>query len=631
MITRSSTIADVYALPLGKDFLDLLFRTLHRDVKQLQSPLVKRMKLSHLDKLAPRHLAGLVDAAIDWLNCHHETAPSFPATVSKAWWKEAVCYQIYPRSFQDSNGDGIGDLAGVRQRLPYLKELGVNVIWLSPVYDSPDDDMGYDIRNYRKIGKQFGTMREFNALLSETHKLGMKLVMDLVLNHTSDEHKWYKTALQNPQSAERDYYIWAKGEHGKEPNNWNSIFSGSAWNYDEASDEWALHLFSKKQMDVNWQNPALREEMYEMIRYWLDKGVDGFRLDAINLISKGSLANGNKAMEQFTHVCGVEHYIYGPHLHEYLAEMNRECFAGRDVMTIGEAGFLGLETSRLVTAEERRELNMVFNFEHLDNAGKNRYEPYPFDLREVKAHFLRWQQEYGNNCWQSLFFENHDRHRMVSLINPDPAWSRVLGKLLAVMMFTLRGTPFIYQGQELGMTNVHFTGVSELRDVDALTHYETALARGVSKEAATELAAWCTRDHTRTPMQWNTSANGGFSEGTPWLKVNANYPTINVESQQDDPSSVLSFYKRMIALRKQNEALVYGTFSPVFMRSANTFCYFRIGGGKKFYVEINLTGDDEKRPGPLTNGHRLLAANYGGVARHLRPYEANVYIVENHP
>ncbi len=627
MICRDDRICDVYKTPLGHDLLHFLFRALRRSPKILSNPLVANMKLSQLEKLVQRRMPGAVDALVDLLKQHPETAPPFTPVLKKAFWKEAVCYQIYPRSFQDSNGDGIGDLAGIRSRLPYLKELGVDVIWISPFFDSPDDDMGYDIRNYRKIGKQYGNMRDFNALLTETHKLGMKLVLDLVVNHTSDEHAWFKKALQDPTCAERDYYLWAKGQDGKEPNNSQSIFSGPAWNYDEKSDEWAMHLFSKKQMDLNWDNPALRHEIYEMIRFWLDKGIDGFRLDAINLISKTSLENGNESIGKLTGFCGVEHYIYGPHLHDYLAEMNRECFAGREVMTIGEAGWLGIETSRLLTAEERGELNMVFNFEHLDNAGKSRFEPYEFDLRELKPTLIHWQQNYGNNCWQSLFFENHDRHRMVSLINPDPAWSMVLGKLLAVLMFTLRGTPFIYQGQEIGMTNSRFSSLDELRDVDALMRYETALAEGDTKDAALHSAAFCTRDHARTPMQWSCAPNAGFSEGVPWLKLNTNYPTINVENQKNNPASVLSFYKKLIALRKQNEALVYGEFHPMFLRDTNTFCYFRIAGGKKFYVEINLTQDDRKRPGPLTAGHRLLLANYGGIARHLRPYEANVYLV----
>ncbi len=635
MITRNSTIRDLYQLPLGQDLLHYLLRSQRRNPKLLENPLVANMKLSQLEKLLGRRLPGVVDSLVALLNQHTETPPPYPEKMEKAWWKEAVCYQIYPRSFQDSNGDGIGDLAGIIQRLPYLKELGVDVIWLSPVFDSPDDDMGYDIRNYRKIGKQYGTMREFNSLLEQTHKLGMKLIMDLVVNHTSDEHTWFKKALKDKNAVERDYYLWAQGKEGKEPNNWKSIFSGSAWNYDENSDEWALHLFSKKQMDLNWENPALREELYEMIRYWLNKGIDGFRLDAINFISKDSMKDGNEGIAKLTGFCGVEHYIYGPRLHAYLAEMNRECFAERNVMTIGEAGWLGLQTSRLLTADERQELCMVFNFEHLDNPGKNRFAPYVFDLREIKPTLLQWQQHYGNNCWQSLFFENHDRHRMVSLINPDPAWSMVLGKLLAVLMFTLRGTPFIYQGQEIGMTNTRFSAVQELRDVDAITRYETSLhsvgGESSSEEESFELAAWCTRDHARTPMQWNSDRNAGFSESEPWLKVNPNYPTINVENQKDNPDSVLSFYKTLIALRKENEALIYGDLHPVFMRNSNTFCYFRSGGGQKFYVEINLTDDDQKRPGPLTSGHRLLAANYGGVARHLRPYEANVYLVGSSP
>ena len=635
MITRNSTLREVYQHPLGRDILDRMLRHARRSPKLLDNPIVGGMKLSGLERLLGRRAPGVVDLIVRLLAQHPETAPASPATIQKKWWKEAVCYQIYPRSFQDSNGDGIGDLAGIRQRIPYLKELGVDVLWLSPIYDSPGDDMGYDIRNYQKIGKEFGTMRDFSALLAEAHKNGMKLIMDLVVNHTSDEHAWFKKALADPASPERDYYLWAKGKDGKEPNNWTSFFSGPAWNYYAEGDEWALHLFSKKQMDLNWDNPELRGEVYEMIRWWLDKGVDGFRLDVINFISKDGLAEGNELLGKAFGVRGIEHYFYGPHLHEYLAEMRRESFDKYDVMTVGEAPGMGLECCRMLTAEERGELDLVFNFDHLDNAGESRMDPYEYDLRELKGHFLRWQKDYGNNCWPTLFFENHDNPRMVSKVNPDPAWSMVIGKLLGVLMFTLKGTPFLYQGQELGMTNASFSSPDELRDVEALNRYrelsaqpDYAEARRAGLDEAFELAAWGARDHARTPMQWNCEKNAGFTTGSPWLKVNPNYPVINVQNQQENPDSVLGFYKTLIALRKAKpEALVYGEFHPVFLRDPNTFCYFRTGGGEKYYIEINLTGDDQKRPGPLTAGHKLLAAGYGGLSRILRPYEANVYLV----
>ena len=633
-ITKDSTIRDVYRNPLGRDLLDRLLRTAKRSPKLLLNPFVGQLRLSGLEKLLGRQLPGIADLIVELLASHDETAPAFPPSIQKIWWKEAVCYQIYPRSFQDSNGDGIGDLAGIKSRLPYLKELGVDVLWLSPIYDSPCDDMGYDIRNYQKILKEFGTMQQFNSLLSETHKNGMKLIMDLVVNHTSDEHAWFQKALKDPTSPEKDYYLWAKGQNGAEPNNWKSFFSGPAWNYYPENDEWALHLFSKKQMDLNWDNPALRAEVYKMINWWLDKGVDGFRMDVINFISKDNLGDGNHFVGKTLGVQGIEHYFYGPHLHEYLAEMRKESFGKHDVLTVGETPGLGLEACRLLTAEERGELDLCFNFDHLDNAGESRMTPYDYDLRELKGYFLRWQQDYGNNCWQSLFFDNHDNPRMVSKVNSDPAFSMVIGKLLAVLMFTLKGTPFIYQGQELGMTNASFSSIDEVRDIETINRYKELAQHHQNKDAmrygideAFDRAIWGTRDHARTPMQWDASKNAGFTSGSPWLKVNTNYPVINAENQRENPDSVFHFYRSLIALRKKSDALVYGDFHPVFAREKDTFCYFRTGGGEKYYIEINLTGDDQKRPGPLTREHRLLAANYGGVARGLRPYEANVYSV----
>ncbi len=634
MITLDSTLREVYKNPVGRDLLDMLLRNAKRSPRVIDNPLVGKMKLRHLERLLGGRMPGLVEALAVMMAGEVELPPPSPPSIAHKWWKEAVAYQIYPRSFQDSNGDGIGDLAGIKSRIPYLKELGVDVVWLSPVYDSPNDDGGYDIRNYQKIVKEFGTMRDFNALLAELHKNGMKLIMDLVVNHTSDEHEWFKKALEDPAAPEHDYYLWAKGEGGREPNNWQSLFGGPAWNYYAESDEWALHLFSKKQMDLNWDNPALRAKVYEMIRWWLDKGVDGFRMDVINFISKDSLADGNEAIGRVSGITGIEHYFYGPHLHEYLQEMRRESFGKYDVFTVGETPALGLSQCRMLTAEERGELDCVFNFDHLDNAGKSRMQPYEYDLRELKPLFLRWQGEYGNNCWPSLYFENHDNPRMVSKVNPDPAWRLVIAKLLAVMQFTLRGTPFIYQGQELGMTNSSFSSIDELRDVEAKNHYESFLqtlsqdhSPGRAANLAFKRVAWGTRDHARTPMQWDAGPNAGFTEGEPWIGLNPNYPAINAENEMTNPDSVYSFFKNLIALRKGSEALVYGEFKPVFTRDENTFCYFRVGQGERYYIEMNLTANDQKRPGPLTAEHRLVAGNYGGTSVKLRPYEANVYRV----
>lgn len=640
MITMQSTLRDVYQHPVGKDIMDMLLAQVHKSPKLLDNPLVGSLKLSSIEKLLGKKAPGAAEMVVKLLNGKDEWPPAPPAEISRKWWKEAVVYQIYPRSFQDSNGDGIGDIAGIRSRIPYLKELGVDVVWLSPIYDSPNDDMGYDVRNYKKIMKEFGTMRDFNAMLADLHNNGMKLIMDLVVNHTSDEHAWFKKALADPKAPEKDYYIWQKGRgvaegdpRGTEPNNWASIFSGSAWNYYPETEEWAMHLFSKKQMDLNWDNPGLRSEVYEMICWWLDKGVDGFRLDVINFISKDGLEDGNEALASAMGMCGVEHYFYGPRLHEYLQEMRRESFGKYDSFTVGETPGMGLNMCRMLTAEERGELDLVFNFDHLDNPGTTRLFEYEYDLRHLKPYFLKWQLEYGNNCWPSLFFENHDNPRMVSKINPDPAYRVVIAKLLAAMQFTLKGTPFIYQGQELGMTNTVFQSADDFRDVETINRYnELAQKYGDAEEFAQDLAfevvSWGSRDHARTPMHWDETENAGFTTATPWLGINPNYPAINAKTEKENPDSVYNFFRKIIALRHEHEALVYGDFSPVFMRDKDTFCYFRIGGGKKFYVEVNLTGEDQKRPGPLTPEHRLMAGNYGGTAVMLRPYEANVYLVE---
>lgn len=632
MITMRSTLRDIYQNPVGKDIIDMLLQNSGKNPALLNNPLVGSLRLSQLDRILGNKAPGLAEFVVHLLAQRDTQPPPSPAATSRKWWKEAVVYQIYPRSFMDSNGDGIGDLAGIRSRIPYLKELGVDVVWLSPIYDSPNDDNGYDIRNYKKIMQEFGNMSSFTALVKALHENDMKLMMDLVVNHTSDEHEWFQRALADPAAPEKDYYIWAKGQNGAEPNNWTSFFSGPAWNHYEAQDEWALHLFSKKQMDLNWDNPDMRSQVYEMMRWWLDKGVDGFRMDVINLISKDGLADGNPAIGAAFGVRGIEHYFYGPRLHQYLREMRTETFGQYDSFTVGEALGMGVAMSRLLTAEERAELDMVFNFDHLDNPGKSRHFAYEYDLRYLKSYYLKWQQAYGNNCWPSLLFENHDNPRMVSKVQSNAAYRVVVAKLLAVLQMTQKGTPFLYQGQELGMTNTTFTCPEDLRDVEALNRlagleakYAAAGAEG--EDIAFETVAWGTRDHARTPMQWDNSQNAGFTEGTPWIGVNPNYPVINAKNEQENPDSVFHFYRKIIALRHHHEALVYGEFSPVFLRDKNTFCFFRIGGGEKFYVEVNLTGEDQKRPGPLTPEHRLLLGNYGGTAALLRPYEANVYVI----
>lgn len=467
--------------------------------------------------------------------------------------------------------------------------MGVDIIWLSPVYDSPNDDNGYDIRDYQKIMDDFGTMEDFDRLLEQVHSRGMKLIMDLVINHTSDEHHWFQESLNNPNSPYRDYYLWKKSSDGNPPNNWTSFFSGSAWNYYEKRDEWALHLFSKKQMDLNWENENLRADIYKMINWWLDKGIDGFRLDVINYISKQQgLPDGNESIGKMMGYFGIEHYFYGPRLHEYLREMRQETFDNYDVFTVGETPGTGMEMSRLLTSEYRKELNMVFSFDHLENPGKVRFDDYRYDLNYLKEYLINWTENYGNDCWMTLFFENHDNPRMISKINPNPEYRNVLGKLLAMIQLTSKGTPFIYQGQELGMVNASFDSISQFRDVESINLYNELLSETNSSDALKKVLCG-SRDHARTPVQWTSGMNAGFSSAEPWIRINEDYREYNIEDQLKSPLSIINFYKSLIAIRKSNHTLIDGDFIPVKEKIKNIFCYYRILGKEKYYVELNLS------------------------------------------
>lgn len=630
MLTKKSRLSELVQTPIGQDVAHTLLLQTGLPESLVMNPVTRGLTLEGLQKMMRGKLDdGLIDSLLALLNADAGGAPAPSGPAARRWWKEAVAYQIYPRSFADSDGDGVGDLAGIRQKLPYLKELGVNLLWLSPVYDSPNDDNGYDIRDYRKIMAEFGTMEDFDALLAAAHENGMRLIMDLVVNHTSDEHPWFQSALNDPDGPCRDYYIWQEGKGDAAPNNWVSFFSGPAWNYYPARGEWALHLFSKKQMDLNWDNPAVRREVYEMINWWLEKGVDGFRMDVINLISKGSLADGSELLGKAVGLRGIEHYFYGPRLHEYLAEMRRETFGKYDAVTVGETAGLGMQASRMLTADGRGELDMVFNFDALENPGKKRFDDYRYDLRYLKKYLIDWQTHYGENCWPSLFFENHDNPRMVSKVNPDPAVRGPLAKLLATLQLTLRGTPFLYQGQELGLANVDFASIDEIDDVESRNLY-AELCKTMSPEEAWKRILAGTRDHARAPMPWNGGENGGFTTGTPWLRMASGWEKRNAAAQLRDEDSVFHYYQKLIALRRENPALVYGAFRPVFLKTKaneDVFCYFRVLDGKKFYVECNLTERAVHRPAPLAANLVRRAGNYPGETPRLRPYEANVYEV----
>ena len=535
--------------------------------------------------------------------------------MNKPWWKERVFYQVYPRSFQDSNGDGIGDLRGIISRLDYLKWLGIGAIWLCPVYDSPNADMGYDIRNYEDIMEEFGTMEDFDELLTEMHKRDIKLVMDLVVNHSSDEHKWFVESRKSKDNPYRDYYIWRDGKDGREPNNWASFFTPSAWSYDEESGQWYLHLFAEKQPDLNWENPYLRQEIYGMINRWFDKGVDGFRMDVITCIAKDpALPDGHG---DGRYVFSPEYFAFQPKLHDYLREMRRECFDGRNCMCVGEASFVNAKNADSLIGDGK-ELDLIFQFDLMDMDGEGcKWNPIPFDLLRFKNIINDWQHAID---WNTLFWGNHDQPRIVSRFGcTDSEDMRVQSaKCLAMAMYLLRGTPFIYQGEEIGMTNFPFTCEEELRDVESINLLnqnignETWAWRGIKSKG---------RDNARTPMQWDAGDNAGFSAGTPWIGVNPNYPQINVENAMADEESILRFYKKLIALRNGSDILKYGDFTMLLPEHPQLFAYSRTLGDEKIIVCSNF-GDSEIEIPQQYRGEVLLSVGIDGQM--LQPYGAVV-------
>ncbi|WP_077619986.1 glycoside hydrolase family 13 protein [Bacillus sinesaloumensis] len=555
---------------------------------------------------------------------------------NKTWWKESVVYQIYPRSFKDTNGDGIGDLKGITEKLDYLKDLGVDVIWLSPVYQSPNDDNGYDISNYREIMAEFGTMGDWEELLSHIHNRGMKLMMDLVVNHSSDEHEWFQKSRESKDNPYRDYYIWRHARDGKEPNNWESIFSGSAWQYDDQTEEYYLHLFSKKQPDLNWENPKVREEVYDLMTFWLEKGIDGFRMDVINMISKvpglpdGELREGKK------YVSGAPFYMNGPRIHEFLQEMNQQVLSKYDIMTVGEMPGVDTIEAQAYTGADRNELNMVFQFEHMDlDSGPNeKWDVRPFKLQDLKQTFTKWQKGLEGTGWNSLYLNNHDQPRMVSRFADDGEYRVESAKMLATFLHMLQGTPYIYQGEELGMTNVQFESIDEYKDIETLNMFKEKVEAGVDPERVMQSIYAKGRDNARTPMQWDESENAGFTTGTPWLSVNPNYSEINAANQIGDPNSVFHYYKRLIELRKQHEIIVYGSYDLLLPDHPTIYSYTRTLVDEKVLVVLNFAKEYSLFTLPKDCSYKtqeLLISNYDVDQNdsikeiELKPYEARVY------
>ena len=555
--------------------------------------------------------------------------------MNKVWWKEAVAYQIYPRSFMDSNGDGIGDLKGIIQKLDYLKDLGIDVLWISPFYKSPNDDCGYDISDYCDIMDEFGTMADFDLLLSEVHKRGMKLIADLVINHTSDEHPWFiesRSSLDNPK---RDWYIWRDGKDGAEPNNWESIFSGSAWEYDDETKQYYMHLFSKKQPDLNWENEEVRQALYDMVNWWLDKGIDGFRVDAISHIKKEEGLSDLPNPTGLKYVSSFEKHMNVEGIHPLLEDLKKNTFDKYDIMTVGEANGVKIEDAELWVGEQEGKFNMVFQFEHLglwkDNGESGK------DIIGLKQILSKWQKGLYNKGWNALYIENHDLARIVSTLGDDELYWKESATSLAVMYFLMQGTPFIYQGQEIGMTNVHFKTVEEYQDVQSTGLYYSKLEQGMAHEDIMEIIWATARGNSRTPMQWDETVNGGFSSGTPWLAVNPNYKEINVAQQLADEESILNFYKKMIQLKKSHDVFTYGEYDLTLDNHPAIYAYTRTLDHEQVLILSNLT--DQVVAFELEKMNlvfdQLMLSNYK-VEEHepmmkgtLKPYEARVYRIKD--
>ena len=552
--------------------------------------------------------------------------------MEKKWWKESVVYQIYPKSFKDSNGDGVGDIRGIIQKLDYLKELGVNVLWISPMLESPQDDNGYDISDYRRIYKEYGTMDDYEELLSEAHKRDIRILMDLVVNHTSDEHNWFIESRKSKDNPYRDYYIWKDPVNGKEPNNWGGVFGGSAWEYDSQTQMYYLHLFSKKQPDLNWENEKVRQEVYDMMTFWCEKGIDGFRMDVISMISKDqTFPDGemnNSLYGDFGPYC-----VHGPRIHEFLQEMNREVLSKYDIMTVGETAGVTIEEAQKYAGDDRNELNMVFQFEHVESGcgDYGKWTTAKYDFKEFKNIMIKWQEELQGKAWNSLFLGNHDQPRSVSRFgNDNPAYRETSAKMLATCLHMMQGTPYVYQGEELGMTNIYFDKLEDYRDIESINFFTEFTESGLmTPEYMMKCLMLRSRDNARTPMQWNDSKQAGFTDGEPWIKVNPNYKEINAAQQLEDPNSIFHYYQKLIRLRKEKDIIVYGGFEPLYRDDEQIFAYTRKQDQEKLLTVCNFSDQNVEVEVPeefkdaeclITNlGRKVFEAKTV-----LKPYEAFV-------
>ena len=548
--------------------------------------------------------------------------------MSNEWWKKEIAYQIYPKSFKDSNGDGIGDLRGIIEKLDYLKDLGVTLLWLCPIYKSPMDDNGYDISDYYDINPEFGTMADLEELIEKAKAKGIKIIMDLVINHSSDEHAWFQEALKDPNSPYHDYYIFKSSKDGKEPNNWRSVFGGSVWQKVEGRDEYYFHAFSKKQPDLNWENPTLRQELYKMINWWLDKGIDGFRVDAISHINKEEGLVDMDNPDNLKYVPSFDKHMNVEGIHDYLRELKENTFSKYDIMTVGEANGVKAEQATDWVGENDGKFNMLFQFEHIDLWNSSE-----FNLPNLKKVWNKWQVNLENDGWNALFIENHDITRVVSSWGDDTRFLKESAKALGLLYFMHKGTPFIYQGQEIGMTNVKFNDINEYDDIRSINEYNQLINQGMSPKDALEHIWNTSRDNTRTPMQWDDSLNAGFSKSNPWIHVNPNYKYINVKEQLEDDDSILNFYKKMIKIKKSSECLIYGKYNLILEDDTNIFAYERILNDEKFLVICNLKSESSnyKYEKLTLKYENLILSNYNVDAHkdlnnfELKPWEARLY------
>lgn len=550
----------------------------------------------------------------------------------KAWWKESVIYQIYPRSFCDSNGDGIGDIQGIISKLDYLKELGIDIIWLSPIYQSPNVDNGYDISDYQAISKDFGTMEDFDLLLKEAHQRHIKIVMDLVVNHTSDQHQWFIESKKSKNNPYRDYYIWKDGKDGKEPNNWSSVFSGSAWQYDQTTDMYYLHLYSYQQPDLNWENEDVRQSIYQMMTWWLEKGIDGFRMDVINKISKTQTFEDVLPQTQ-QYMRPSKFVSNGPRIHEFLKEMNQNVLSHYDVMTVGEITACSIQQAQQYTGENEHELSMLFQFEHMDvDLGKyGKWSPLPLDLVKLKISLTKWQDGLADYGWNSLFWDNHDQPRVVSRFGNTEKYWQESAKMLATALHFLKGTPYIYQGEELGMTNYPFQSLDDCQDVEVFNAYQELVTDNHVLTHEEMMKGICanSRDNARTPMQWDNSQNAGFSTGTPWMKVNPNYQTINAKKQVNDSHSIWHYYQKLIQLRHHMPIIVYGKYTLLEEEHPDLYIYTREYENQKLLIITNFSSHvhDYVIPEGFEKGTLLISNDEHAQitsSMHIQPYGAYV-------